>query len=101
MWPPLPKSVQGSSPATRWLPSLTLPVDARPSENSFNLLIGNEGGVPAIWRSESRDPPPERVTPVDDRLNAPTALRRAPQGRDPPLSWGVPDRPTPLPALAP
>jgi len=55
-------------------------VDARASENPFTLLVGNEDGVPAIWRSESGDPPPERVTPVDDRLNAATALRRAQQG---------------------
>ena len=55
-------------------------MDARPSENPFTLSVADEDGVPAIWRSESGDPPPERVTPVDDRLNAATALRRAQQG---------------------
>jgi SAM-dependent methyltransferase len=49
-------------------------------EGRFTLLTGDGEGVPAIWRSESGDPPPERATPVDERLNAATALRRAQQG---------------------
>lgn len=59
---------------------LAPPVDAPASENAFTLFIGKEDGLPALWRSESGDPPPERVSPVDERLNAATALRRAQQG---------------------
>jgi SAM-dependent methyltransferase len=49
-------------------------------EGRFTLVTGDGEGVPALWHSESGDPPPERATPVDERLNAATALRRAQQG---------------------
>ena len=55
-------------------------VDTPASDALFTLFIGSGQGVPAVWRSESSDPPPERATPVDDRLNAAAALRRAEQG---------------------
>ncbi len=54
--------------------------EARDSDPRFTLFSGNASGRPAIWRSESGDPPPRQVTPVDDRLNAATALRRARHG---------------------
>lgn len=55
-------------------------MDTQASDGRFTLLTGDGRGVVAIWRSESGEPPPERVSPIDDRLNAASALRQTERG---------------------
>lgn len=46
----------------------------------FSLVVGDSPGVSAVWHSEGGDPPPARASPVDDRLSAAAAVRRASAG---------------------
>lgn len=63
------------------------PRQKAPAPNAAPEVWWNEAGARfmARWRSEAGDPPPERISAVDDRLRADAALRRLRDGEG--LLW--------------